>query len=400
MAWGISALNNGRHIFSRVAIRARNRGYAKSVIGTSALAAILVLAAAGIAIADGGTLENPETSDLTRDESYVSWDAAVTLMDEAGVTAQDTTSVHGDYTTSTVTCEVCHSSHTASATGDTLLLETSENSCEPCHLGASAISRLKVSEGNGHGESGQCTNGYCHAISPHGDEGVSKYATLKSAMLTDRADSLLDAAIASGSSGSPVQGSILAVGTDSVIATISVYNPAVTAELLNDVSTAAAISLGRSVGAGYVCANGGCHMGQFNSLTDDAEFGVVDDPITMTESQYVDPNYKGHTLAAVADLSSRGVAFGNVGACNDCHDSIDYRISDSATQFPHGNDRIGADGAKLGGTSASWFTVAAYRHSPDTTLTSRAEGSQFTSASDGACLKCHRDGKRGVGITY
>lgn len=399
MESGLSALKNGRQIFARVITRARKRGYAKSVIRTSALAAILVLVTAGTAFADGSTPESLAFSDLTRDESYVSWDDATTQTDEAGVAAIDATAVHGDYTSSTVTCEVCHSGHQASATGDSLPSETSENSCEPCHLGASAISRLKVSEGNGHGESGQCTNGYCHAASPHGDVGVSKYATLRTAMLTDNADSLLDAAIVSGCTGSPVQGNIFAADTDSVIATVSVYNPAVSAELLNDVSTAAAIRLGRSVGTGYVCANGGCHMdGQFNALTDDATFTVADGPITMTESQYVNPDYKGHTLAAVADLSSRGVAFGNVGACSDCHDSIDYRISATAKQFPHGNDRIDVDGTRLTGRTSVWFTVGAYLDSDDTTLTTNAKDSPLTAASDGACLKCHRSSSHGVGI--
>ena len=49
---------------------------------------------------------------------------------------------------------------------------------------------------------------------------------------------------------------------------------------------------------------------------------------------------KGHTLAAVADLTVRDVAYANVGACSACHDSIDYRISPTAKQFPHGNDVI------------------------------------------------------------
>lgn len=407
----------------------------KKTLMIVALAAVLVLAFGGTAFAKGYTPGNRSSSFLDKGESYVAWDKAVDTMTAAGVSAADSASVHGNYSTTTVKCQVCHSAHKAAATGDTLLQSTAAKACVPCHLGATASSGTKVSEGNRHGSSTGCTNGYCHSVSPHGGGDISKYATLQTAMLTNHADSLLDAAIASGSSNVAEDGNIFATGADasdpaSIIATIAVYNPGVTAALLNDTSTAASIALGRAVGTGYVCSNGGCHInGAFNSLTETATFGTWEGNVSVTSTQTVADGYavevppgnysstdtiggllvwdvlhmrsesiKGHTLAAVANLTTRDVAFANVGACKSCHDSIDYRISPTTKQFPHGNNVINSSGVDEGTTSAAWFTVSAYLGSPDATTTVR--GSGITSGSDGACLKCHRDGTNGVGITY
>ena len=164
-----------------------------------ALAAVLVLALGGTAMAKGYSPGNRSSSYLAKGESYIEWDDAQAKMAAAGVSAEATASVHGNYSTTTVKCQVCHSAHKAAATGDTLLQSTAAQACVPCHLGATATSNLKVSAGNRHGEATDCTNGYCHSIAPHGAGDISKYATLKTAMLTNHADSLLDAAIAAGS---------------------------------------------------------------------------------------------------------------------------------------------------------------------------------------------------------
>lgn len=416
----------------------------KKTLIVTALAVILLMAFSGTALAKGYNPGNRSSSFLDKGESYVAWDKAQATMLLAGESAENTVSVHGNYTTTTVKCQVCHSAHKASATGDTLLQSTAAQACVPCHLGATASSDKKVSAGNRHGGTTQCTNGYCHSISPHGAGDVSKYDTLASAMLTDHGDSLLDAAVLSGSTSLPQQGYIFATGSDaslpaSRIATMTVYNPGVTAALLNDVSTPAAISLGRAVGTGYICANGGCHMnGAFNSLTENATFSawggnvVVDAPgyavvvgsvnTTVPAGTYATADMvnlvgvgsynawdalhmrktsiKGHTLAAVANLGTRDVAFANVGACKSCHDSIDYRISSTTKQFPHGNNVISSAGVDEGKISAAWFTIGAYLGSPDSTTTVRGTGK--TSGSDGACLKCHRaDGTtNGVGLDY
>jgi len=270
-------------------------------------------------------------------------------------------------------------------------------------------------------------------------------------MLTDHADTLLDAAIQSGVDGAPVSGDIFATGVDKDTATpegsIAVYNPGVTAALLNDVTTVESIALGRAVGTGYVCANGGCHInGAFNSLTADATFGKWDGDIVVAADAY-QPKYtandgtpnnlipaatygddegwtfvgvdgdtydvrvllkfrdapiKGHTLAAVSDLTARNVAFANVGQCSACHDSIDYRISPTTKQFPHGNDVVNTDGTLPGTKSSAWFTLKDSVGGTAITTNGRsATNGDLTSGMDGACLKCHRaDDTTGVGFTF
>lgn len=425
-------------------IRQKTIGVAmKRTLFITALAVMLLMAFSGTALAKGYSPANRSSSFLDKGESYVAWDKAQTTMALAGESAENTVSVHGNYTTTTVKCQVCHSAHKASATGDTLLQSTAAQACVPCHLGATASSDTKVSAGNRHGGATQCTNGYCHSVSPHGAGDISKYETLATAMLTDHGDSLLDAAILSGTTGLAEEGYIYATGSDaslpaSVIATMQVLNPGVTAAKLNDVSTPAALAFGRAIGTGYICSNGGCHMnGAFNSLTENATFSkwggnvVVDAPgyavvvgsvsTTVPAGTYASADttilagvgsynvwsalhmrtasIKGHTLAAVADLAARDVAFANVGACKSCHDSIDYRISSTTKQFPHGNDRILPSGT-VDGVSYAWFNIGSYVGSADTTTTKKATG--FTSGSDGACLKCHRaDGTvTGVGLSY
>ncbi len=411
-----------------------------------ALAMIMVLAFAGTAFAAGSSPANRSSSFLAKGESYVSWDKAQTQMALAGESAVNTVSVHGNYTTTTVKCQVCHSAHKAAAAGDTLLQSTAAKACVPCHLGATAASALKVSEGNRHGSDTGCTSGYCHAVAPHGAGDISEYATLKTAMLTVNADSMLKAAIKSGVDNAPAEGFIYELDGSAVLATMTVSNPGVTTALLNDVSTADSIAYGRAIGTGYVCSNGGCHMnGQFNSTTETATlsawggpfhlstdavpgqmlgYSIYNGPATVPAGDYGptdevlgtdgvtmynvwdifdmrQDSIKGHTLAAVSDLAVRDVAYANVGTCMSCHDSIDYRISTTAKQFPHGNNRVMTDGtipASPANTSAAWFTAGSYLGSTDTTVTDR--GGAVTTGSDGSCLKCHRDGTNGVGIDY
>lgn len=416
-----------------------------------AMAAVLVLALGGTALARGAEPANRSSSYLAKGQSYISWTAAQAKMGAVGLSSDATATAHGNYSTTTVKCQVCHSAHKASATGSKLLQSASGASCVPCHVGATAISSKKVSGGNRHGESTGCTNGYCHAVAPHGAGDISKYATLKTAMLTDHADTLLDAAIQSGVDGAPVSGDIFAAGADKDTATalgsIAVYNPAVTAALLNDVTTAESIALGRAVGTGYVCANSGCHInGAFNSLTADATFGKWDGAITVAADAY-QPKYtandgttghlipegtyddtlgwtfvgadgdtydvrtllkfrdapiKGHTLAAVADLTTRDIAFANVGQCSACHDSIDYRISTTTKQFPHGNDVIATDGTDTGKNSSAWFMLKDSVSGAAVATDGRsATNGDLTSGMDGACLKCHRsDATTGVGFDF
>lgn len=422
----------------------------KRVTIVIALAAVLVLALGGTALARGAEPANRSSSFLVKGQSYITWDEAKVKMGAVGLSADATATVHGNYSTTTVKCQVCHSAHKASATGSKLLQSAAGASCVPCHVGPTALTARKISGGNRHGSTTGCTNGYCHAVAPHGAGDISKYATLKTAMLTDHADPLLDAAIQSGVTGAPVSGNIYAAGDDKdtapAMGSIAVYNPGVTAALLNDVSSATSIAFGRAVGTGYVCANSGCHMnGAFNSLTADATFGKWDGDIVVaadawqpsytrndgvtelipagtygvgpgwtfvggdgatynvwTLLKFRDAPVKGHTLKAVADLTARDVAFANVGQCSACHDSIDYRISSTTKQFPHGNDVINTAGVDTGFNSSAWFLLKDYVGGTVTPTNGRSKtDGSLTSGMDGACLKCHRgSATTGVGFDY
>jgi len=339
------------------------------------------------------------------------------------------------------------------------LLESSvANSCSPCHLGTNASTDVKVSEGNRHGSEGYCAS-WCHTSSVHGFGG-SDYAAMRTAMLTENADGLIDAAVASSVSNAPVDGTIYNTN-GSYLATMTVYNPGVTSALMNDTGTD--MLYARSVGTGYVCANGGCHInGNFNSTTANATWGSwwgqvihssgdqyspkytnsLGTVVTVPEGDYYPPYeivdaedgltydlwdimnmrdgaVKGHTLKAVADMTVRDVAFANVGRCNFCHDTIDYRISNTTKQFPHGNDVILPDGTspqvealnhgvpydppRYGNdTNAAWFTLKA--NTGDTAIITNerfpdgSADSTYTVGMDGACLKCHRSSGDAAGI--
>lgn len=406
------------------------------------LTTVFVLAFSAVAMAAGSAPANRTSSFLTKngtDEgdgtmSYVSWSRAKGVMTTVGLPSTAFVTAHGGYQTTTVKCQVCHSAHKAAPTGVKLL--GSNGACNACHLGANAVTDLKVSEGNRHGGTTQCTNGYCHAIAPHGVGDISKYPALKSAMLHNRSDSLIDAAIASGSTGAPVKGDVYTSSVDPVdgeyhvIGQLAVYNPGVTSAIMNDVSTAGAVATGRAIATGYICASGGCHMnGNFNSMTANATLGAWETTMTTTAFTGIDGQayaagdyvngsagwaakpmrnnaIKGHTLAAVADMSVRGVAFANVGTCKACHDSIDYRISSTAKQFPHGNTKVEADGTvpATNNTTAAWFTLKSSATSDTVVITNKRQPTapgQYTSGMDGACLKCHRGSDTtGVGFDF
>jgi len=93
----------------------------KKVMITVAMTAALVLALGGTALARGAEPANRSSSYLAKGQSYISWSAAQTKMAAVGVAAEATATAHGNYSTTTVKCQVCHSAHKASATGSKLL---------------------------------------------------------------------------------------------------------------------------------------------------------------------------------------------------------------------------------------------------------------------------------------
>jgi predicted CXXCH cytochrome family protein len=346
---------------------------------------------------------------------YISWTTDVSGSASSAVTtfklatgdtaALDMQTPHGGYLTTTIKCQVCHSAHKAAAAGDTLLASTAAGSCYYCHGGATAITDKKISAGNRHGGSDQCTNGYCHSLSPHGAQ-LSDYGALKSMLLNANADPLIAAAIQSGVMSAPQTAtvdyprSVNATNPAGALDTISIYNPLVTQAMMDNADQTTN-ELARSVGTGYICANGGCHInGAFNALSADAFLGAVAGPDHKTTSR--DTAIKGHVLGALVS----DVAYAPTARCNSCHDSVDARIG-GAKQFPHGNDNVDSGGNLVsynGRTATSaWFTLADKFGGTYVNTNSRVPTSTggYTVAMDGACLKCHRNtDDTGVGSTY
>lgn len=393
----------------------------------------LVLAFAATAFAAAGLPDRSSAFLKGATGAYVSWNTTVTNMAlpavntavTSGVSALDMQTPHGGYTTSTIKCQVCHSAHKASVTGEKLLASTAAEACAYCHAGATAITSDKISEGNRHGEVTGCTNGYCHSLSPHG-AWTSEYASLKSMLLNSNADPLIAAAIRSGVSGVEETATLdytrgvnanLPVGTNGASAadSIGVFNPLVTADMMNNADQTTN-ALARSVATGYICANGGCHInGSFNALTEDAFLGKVTGTDVKATSRTA--GIKGHILGAVPTVGGVSVpasggsptvmatiAYAPTARCNSCHDSVDARIG-NVKQFPHGNNNIDASGVQVayaGGTTAAWFTLADNfgGTSVNTNVRTPTGAGAYTSAMDGACLKCHKSATGGVGVDF
>ncbi|MCL2654857.1 MAG: hypothetical protein FWD65_04050 [Coriobacteriia bacterium] len=450
----------------------------KKALLTMALAVGLVFVFAATAMASGG-LPNRSSSGVlvkptdTQDVgtgnnvSYIVWPTAQTggastFRGETQTTAWggDAGSVHSGYSIDTVKCQVCHSAHKAGATG-TKLLMSGANGCLVCHSYASNFStttKISTDSGGRHGADTQCTNGYCHATSPHGlvysdiadgtvtaanidamnatqaqtlfakaELSLSGYPAAQVNMLNAKSDSLIHAAIESGTTGTAQDGFILGwAGYDGAGGPIkvSVLNP-VTQAMMDDTAqvsdgTAHITSVGTAVATGYTCSNNACHVnGSFNALSDTASFGVLQDSAGTTSitgesssSSLRTQAIKGHRIGATVTSGYQNIAGKDIGQvayapalyCRSCHDQTDPRSS-SISSFPHGQGRAFAatpDASKpdwsMGNTATSissvWFNVASDITGADKEVTIKGggtvAGSKYTVASDGACLKCHR----------
>lgn len=387
------------------------------------LTVALVLAFAATAFAATGLPDRSSAFLKGATGAYISWSTdgllqpdGTSLLASSAVTTYklatgDATALpmqtpHGGYLTTTIKCQVCHSAHKASNTGEKLLATTVAGNCFYCHGGATAATDKKISAGNRHGGTDQCTNGYCHSLSPHGAN-VSSYGALAGMLINQDADPLIAAAIQSGISGQPetatidyprgINATAPGTGADKV----AIFNPAVTQAMMDNADQTTN-ALARSVGTGYICMNGGCHInGAFNALTPNATLGAIvgaDHKVTSRDNPI-----KGHVLGALVS----DIAYAPTARCNSCHDSVDARIG-GAKQFPHGNDNVDSSGNLVsynGRTATSaWFTLADKFGGTYVNTNSRVPTSTggFTVAMDGACLKCHvnTNGTQGVGLSF
>jgi hypothetical protein len=341
-----------------------------------ALAAVLVLSFASAAYAIGPFLGTPGAYNTGADVEfapnrvrYLSWDYAV---------AQDPTnnfgSPHGGYTASTNKCAVCHSVHQAVAGGSVLTAygpyATYAQGCVACHGDSSTFTDVKMTA-NADGyisPHGTCTR--CHTMNPHGSGG-SMYPVLAAKLLNTTGDANITADLTPGNNG--------------LVADMFDGSASLSAE-------------GLTLGTGYLCS--GCHAQAFAVNVASTNPAGGGQGSTGHRVLATATNTWDRTLYGASMATTTTVAFADAYGCDSCHAA---QMSDGSSAFPHGYvDNTGAVSPKtVAGSSYVWLTLGSYAGSADTTILATTEpDSPILLTEDGLCLKCHRDGTNGVGISY
>jgi hypothetical protein len=390
----------------------------KKTVLVVALATMLVLAFAGSAFAAGinhsgqdevgaaGTVPTAEPAPSMA-MIYEAWNTAL------GDNATEGNSPHGNYTTTTVKCVVCHAVHYAAPGGapvssglqeaDTLLRMRADEACVFCHATAGfSVNGRPVYDGLGGaivgpGNTGGATNtghiigtncSYCHT-NVHGANADHSVASLDGYLLKLMpASNVQD----TGADTTNMIEAITAIDHNAVnqgwlagqalAGTIGEYAADNTATL-------------REQAVGVFCAE--CHLGAYATAAAGAATNVYGSG---------DQAFSGHRIAAAAttdwnvahDISSglvsnQAVAWAPATNCKSCHDANDT-FGNKA--FPH----------SWGGTKM-WLLSAADAGAPTENLPyGTAAGSAYDDGEpqlyDGVCLKCHIEagGANGVGISF
>ena len=438
-------------------------GSVKKTLLVVALATVFVFAVAGSAFAGvnhSGQLrlgakvpagESAKVGGVTTPgagtNTYYDWDQ--TLLGNA-VVPDGGHSPHGNYTTTTVKCVVCHAVHYAAPGGapvlnaggtdtqsaDTLLRNRADAACIYCHATAGqAVNGTPVYNGDtadllaghtgqdydtGHNIGNGCH--YCHS-SVHGAYADTSIPAFAGYLLNMPGGTNLNPPspltmwvpqVANPGSGdfAPAPAADMAgiignlesgatnegftdVGQTPLPHSLGDYqNPAISG--IPDATT-------RGQVIGIFCAE--CHDGAYPTGAAGASTNVAltSGPATM---------YTGHRIGAAAtndwnnntDPKSSSaftgkIAWAAASTCPDCHDAQD---SLGNTAFPHA---WGQDSA--GNSTRMYLLMASEYGATKTTLSnplpSPLHNSYETSPvqlQDGVCLKCHRSGNDGVGNTF
>jgi len=341
-------------------------------------------------------------------------------------------SPHGNFTTTTVKCVVCHAVHYAAPGGapigsgqdaDTLLRRRADEACIYCHATADqAVNGTPVYDGlgpalvgntgssnpalsYGHQIGNDCH--YCHS-SVHGTGADHSVASLDGFLLNLPYGTNLHAP-------SPI---MMKIPTSAHAATTLTLPAANMADIIANLEAGAAMEgfsasplphgLGdytstnsaelREEAVGVFCAE--CHEGAYVTGAPGASTNVWN-----TADHPVEGFYTGHRIGAgvttdwnsLADKSSGAftgqIAWAAADNCKSCHDATD---SYGNVAFPHA----------WGGTKM-WLMSAAYTGATKTKITPVAPVSPSAAANglqlqDGVCLKCHISGDQGsgVGLTF
>ncbi len=325
-------------------------------------------------------------------------------------------SPHGNYTTTTVKCVVCHAVHYASPggapvssgtqTADTLLRNRADQACIYCHAAADqAVNGTPVYDGLGMALTGGNTGGTkttghligndcdeCHS-SVHGSNADHSVASLDGYLLKLMPGTIQFAQGPNGAFGYGTKSyanmidaieAIIMGGHNQGFADDSVLAGSLGAYASTNSKTL------REQAVGIFCAE--CHNGAYAT-------GAAGAATNVTSS--TSAAYSGHRIAAGvttnwnADGSMSSGAFSGQVAwaaadnCKSCHDATD---SFGNTAFPHA-----WGGTKMWLMSAPDAGAAKTKLTPQTT--SYTAGLQLQ---DGVCLKCHvsATGMQGVGLSF
>ena len=324
-------------------------------------------------------------------------------------------SPHGNFTTTTVKCVVCHSVHYAAPggapvgsgqTADTLLRMRADQACIYCHATAGiAVNGTPVYNGLGTaltlpGATGGSTNtghmigtncNECHS-SVHGANADHSVASLDGYLLkTIPQASVTSLHLATTN----MLGNIQAIDQQAVAQGFT--SGAALAGTPTDYQSTNSPML-REQAVGVFCAQ--CHNGSYDNGAPGASNNISGSGTVA---------YAGHRIAAAATTnwnadhtkSSAGtsgtIAWAAATNCKSCHDSTDT-FGNGA--FPHA---WGQDSA--GSATKMWLLSGADAGSIKTAVGAAASNNYKTSPvqlTDGVCLKCHvaPGGTAGVGITF
>jgi hypothetical protein len=333
-------------------------------------------------------------------------------------------SPHGNYTTNTVKCAVCHAVHYAAAggapvaggtqTADTLLRMKASQSCVYCHAttGTSVngrpvydgIGNITTSGGSstvGHAIGNNCDE--CHT-GPHGAGADESVAALSGYLLKNQTNNV------TGTDG-------VAVTTNNMIDSIN---------FIDDQAVAQGFASGAALGAtpatygstntstlkeqavGVFCAQ--CHNGAYATVAPGAATNVSG-MTNAAANNALGSALSGHRIAAAADaswqtapgqksssvLTGVAVAWAPATNCKSCHDSVDV-FGNSA--FPHswGQDSTGAKTRLWLLQSAGFGAAKTALPQNNASPSSYGVGKGQAQLYDGVCLKCHVDSVSGNGV--
>jgi hypothetical protein len=332
--------------------------------------------------------------------TYLDWTPSL------GTNSADS-SPHGNYTTTTVKCVVCHAVHYAAPgnapassglqDADTLLRMKASQACAFCHATAGmAVNGTPVYDGLNPtpGQTGGNTNGghatgtncdMCHT-SVHGVGQDNSVASLAGFLLKKQP-------LAAGPNGAPVNQMIDAIQQIDDLAISQGFDAG--AALGADPFTFNTDSspVLRERGVGIFCAE--CHNGAYSTVAAGATTNVKgSDTVAYSGHRIMaDANTNWNAGGTVSSSTFSGtVAWAPATGCTSCHDSNDIYGN---TAFPHS-----------WGNTKMWLTSAANVGAPKENLPfGTAPGSAYNTGrpqlSDGVCLKCHVSSTgEGVGLTF